>query len=181
MKINLDREVLIDICRDGTISYRERSTKAKPLNGAALPVFSVDTVNEAIAIQVRFGAKQYGPHPNQPGRDWHVWPGMRAMGDSEALAFMHDTIMPSIAAFHHLHIKRDPPPEVHRDCKRIIVVRSSDAESVVYAYEKTAGTAPGRIRRNRGRKGASGNPVQMLAFEVWRQLFSMPALRRTGS
>src|SRR5258706_5281352 len=67
----LDRPVLIHVCKDGTISYR---TRAEPVfNGRALPVFSVDTEEQARAVQVRFGRRQYGEHPDLPGRPWYRW------------------------------------------------------------------------------------------------------------
>lgn len=60
---NFDRPIMIHICKDGTISYRDKRTKTKVFNGRALPVFSVDTVYDAKQLQVRFGRLQYGPHP----------------------------------------------------------------------------------------------------------------------
>lgn len=66
------RPVMIHICKeDGTISYRR---KGKPVfNGVALPVFSVDTEEQAEAIQIRFGRLQYVEHPAMPGRPWYRW------------------------------------------------------------------------------------------------------------
>lgn len=66
---HLDRPVLLHVCKDGTVSYR---TRAEPVfNGKALPVFSVNSVDEAQAIQVRFCRRGYGPHPQMPGRVWY--------------------------------------------------------------------------------------------------------------
>lgn len=81
-KSDLDRNVLIDICRDGTISYRVRGSNTKRLNNAALPVFSVDTEDDAKALQVHFCALQYTPHPFD-GRRWYVLPGFT--GELEAM------------------------------------------------------------------------------------------------
>ena len=39
----------------------------------AFPVFSVDTVEQAEAIQVLFCTKQYTDHPDMPGKSWYVW------------------------------------------------------------------------------------------------------------
>lgn len=64
----LSRPVLIHICKDGTISYRRHGEPV--LNGVAIPVFSVNTVEEAKEIQVRFGRRQYTPHPGN-GMDWY--------------------------------------------------------------------------------------------------------------
>lgn len=63
------RAIVIHICKDGTISYR---TREEPVfNGVALPVFTVDTVEQAEAIQVRFGRRQYTEHPQIPGKGWY--------------------------------------------------------------------------------------------------------------
>lgn len=67
-KEDLNRRIVVHICRDGTISYRERGTPV--FNGRALPVFTVDTIQQAEAIQVRFGRRQYVEHPQIPGKPW---------------------------------------------------------------------------------------------------------------
>lgn len=64
------RPILIHCCRDGTISYRQRG---EPIfNNVALPVFSVDTLDQANEIQVRFCRAQYDPHPLMPEKTWYV-------------------------------------------------------------------------------------------------------------
>ena len=66
-----NRKILIHVCKDGTISYR---TREQPIfNGRALAVFSVDTVEQAKDIQVLFGRRQYGEHPEIPGQPWYRW------------------------------------------------------------------------------------------------------------
>lgn len=65
------RRYMIHVCKDGTVTYRDTVTKEKVFNGRALPVFSVDTVEEAKRIQVRFCKLQYGNHPLMPGRSWY--------------------------------------------------------------------------------------------------------------
>ena len=65
----IGRPIKLHICRDGTISYRRDGEPV--LNGVALPVFSVDTEEQAKSIQVRFGRQQYTEHPDQPGRPWY--------------------------------------------------------------------------------------------------------------
>lgn len=63
-----NRPVLLHLCKDGTISYR---TRGEPVfNGVALPVFSVDTPEQAQDFQVRFGRRQYTEHPQIPGKPW---------------------------------------------------------------------------------------------------------------
>lgn len=73
---NFERPIMLHVCKDGTVSYRDKRTKTKVFNGRALPVFSVNTVEEAKLIQVRFCRLQYGPHPQaKPDtgtQDWYV-------------------------------------------------------------------------------------------------------------
>lgn len=66
---DLSRPVMIHICKDGTISYRQMGERI--FNGVALPVFSVDTVEEAQALQILCGAAQYTEHPQMPGKTWY--------------------------------------------------------------------------------------------------------------
>ena len=65
------RRYMIHVCADGTVTYRDTVTKEKVFNGRALPVFSVDTVDEAVMIQTRFCKLQYGSHPLMPGKPWY--------------------------------------------------------------------------------------------------------------
>jgi hypothetical protein len=65
------RRFMIHVCKDGTVTYRDTVTKEKVFNGRALPVFSVDTVEEAKAIQIRFCGLQYGSHPLMRGKPWY--------------------------------------------------------------------------------------------------------------
>lgn len=65
------RPIMLHCCKDGTITYRQKHEKV--FNGVALPVFSVNTVEEAIMLQVRHCRRQYGPHPQMPGKVWYVF------------------------------------------------------------------------------------------------------------
>jgi len=66
---DLSRPVKIHVCKDKTITYR---TADQPVfNGIALPVFSVDTIEEAQHLQLLCCACQYGEHPLMPGRNWY--------------------------------------------------------------------------------------------------------------
>lgn len=67
----LIRPVLVDICKDGTISYRRLGESS--FNGVALPVFSVNHEDQARQLQLRFGRLQYEEHPKMPGRPWYRW------------------------------------------------------------------------------------------------------------
>lgn len=65
----LDRPVFIHCCQDKTLTYR---TKDEPVfNGRALPVFSVNTKDEAEALIVSVGRCQYEEHPEIPGKPWY--------------------------------------------------------------------------------------------------------------
>lgn len=66
------RRYMIHVCKDGTVTYRDTSTRKKVFNGRALPVFSVDTAEEARRIQTRFCRLQYGSHPLMPGKPWYT-------------------------------------------------------------------------------------------------------------
>lgn len=67
---DLSRPIVIHVCKDRTISYRCRGEAV--FNGRALPVFSVETEEQARAIQTRFGRRQYREHPLMPGKPWFV-------------------------------------------------------------------------------------------------------------
>ena len=95
----LDRKILIDICKDGTISYRERG--GYRLNNAALPVFSVDTVEDAKRLQARFCTLQYDRHPDPKGPEqWFVLPGFS--GNLNEL----DVVTARLATFWAEHINK---------------------------------------------------------------------------
>jgi hypothetical protein len=65
------RRYMIHVCKDGTVTYRDTVAKEKVFNGRALPVFSVDTIEDAKSIQVRFCRLQYVNHPLMPGKPWY--------------------------------------------------------------------------------------------------------------
>jgi hypothetical protein len=69
MKVDyLNNPVFIHVCKDRTLSYR---TEGEPVfNGAALPVFSVMTEEEAINLITLVGSVQYESHPLIPGKTW---------------------------------------------------------------------------------------------------------------
>jgi hypothetical protein len=70
---DFSRPIMIHVCKDGTISYRDKTKNEPVFNGRALPVFSVDTVEQAFQIQVLFGRRMYTAHPDMPNRVWYVW------------------------------------------------------------------------------------------------------------
>lgn len=83
------RRYMIHVCKDGTVTYRDTVAKEKVFNGRALPVFSVDTVEEAKAIQTRFCKLQYGSHPLMPGKPWYkVWPFSGELEDLDRVRAM---------------------------------------------------------------------------------------------
>lgn len=65
---DLSRPIKIHVCKDRTLSYR---AKGEPVfNGRALPVFSVDTKEEAEQLFLLTGRLQYTEHPQMPGKLW---------------------------------------------------------------------------------------------------------------
>lgn len=63
------RPIMIHVCKDGTVTYRRPGEAV--FNGVALAVFSVNTPEQAEAIQVRFCRRQYVDHPQMPGKIWY--------------------------------------------------------------------------------------------------------------
>ena len=61
---DLQRPIMMHICKDGTITYRKRGEPV--FNGRALPFFSVDTEEEAQDLQVMLCSLQYDTHPDLP-------------------------------------------------------------------------------------------------------------------
>ena len=65
----MSRAVYIHCCKDRTLTYR---TKGQPVfNGVALPVFSVDTEEEAKDLITLVSRAQYEEHPQLPGQVWY--------------------------------------------------------------------------------------------------------------
>ena len=73
------RPIMIDISKDGTVSIRQR--KAKSLAGTAIPVFSVDTVEEAMRLLTYLCTEQTGVHPWMPGERWYVFDDFTGVED----------------------------------------------------------------------------------------------------
>lgn len=69
MRDDYMRPIMVHVCRDGTVTFRRRDEPV--FNGRALPVFSVNTPEEAEAIQVRFCRAQWKAHPLMPGKTWY--------------------------------------------------------------------------------------------------------------
>lgn len=62
---------LIDCCKDGTLSIRERGPRGRRLWNAALPVYSAITYAHALDLIVAIGTRQYDEHPQMPGQIWY--------------------------------------------------------------------------------------------------------------
>lgn len=74
--LDLSRPVLIHVCQDRTISYR---TKDEPVfNGVALPVYSVDTKEEAerLCFLSCTAQNRRHPHPAYPHDLWWAIPNI---------------------------------------------------------------------------------------------------------
>ena len=97
------RPIMLHVCKDGTVTYRDKRKREKVFNGVALPVLSVDTVEEAERIQVRFCRLQYGrhPHPRGPER-WYTL--TQFAGEIEDL----DRVMADFATFWAENLKKTP-------------------------------------------------------------------------
>lgn len=68
------RPIMIHVCKDGTVSWRDKRTKQKVFNGVALPAFSVNTIEEARELQIRFCRRQYSSHPlAKPNTGTDAW------------------------------------------------------------------------------------------------------------
>lgn len=64
--ITLDEShpINIHLCKDRTLSYRNRVEREPVFNGVAVPVLSVRTVEEAESLIFLVGKKQYENHPH---------------------------------------------------------------------------------------------------------------------
>lgn len=137
MKQNLSRDVIIHICKDGTISFRR---KGEPIfNGRALPVFSVDTEEQAREIQILFGRNQYIQHPEIPGQAWFKWTDFS--GNADDL----DAVTEKIRRVYWDNPKRKgwkPPILSFRQAMAIIKVLKEKAKKTVCSE---VGTTHGRI------------------------------------
>lgn len=66
----LDRAWRLDVCKDGTLSIRRRGQRS--INkGHALSVYSTDTRDEAIALQVLLCFSVHAKHPDLPDGEWY--------------------------------------------------------------------------------------------------------------
>lgn len=97
------RPIMLHVCKDGTVSIRDKTKGEKVFNDVALPVFSVDTVEDAKQIQVHFCRLQYGRHPHPKGpRSWYTL--TQFSGEIDDL----DRVMADFATFWAEHIKKTP-------------------------------------------------------------------------
>lgn len=88
--MNLNRNILIDCCADGTLTYRPKGQGS--FNGAALPVTSVDTEAEAEQLLVLVGKSQIGEHPQWPGKVWYAVPHLVDPDDVGSLANVSEVL-----------------------------------------------------------------------------------------
>jgi hypothetical protein len=66
---HLARPIIVHVCKDRTLSYRRRDQPV--FNGRALPVFSVETEEEAEDLLILVGTRVHADHPQLPaGRPW---------------------------------------------------------------------------------------------------------------
>jgi hypothetical protein len=69
MSFELNHPIIIFVCKDGTVTYERLGKPA--FNRVALPVHSVDTVEEAETIQVALCRRQHINHP-KTGKAWYT-------------------------------------------------------------------------------------------------------------
>jgi hypothetical protein len=62
--LNINLPIVIHLCKDRTLSYRDRTKNEPIFNGVAVPVLSVGNRREAHDLILLVGTRQYGPHPN---------------------------------------------------------------------------------------------------------------------
>jgi hypothetical protein len=67
----LDRDIIIFISKDGTITSAVRGIV--PLE-RAMPVYSVNNVEEVRRLQIYLCQQQEDSHPLLPGQPWFVYP-----------------------------------------------------------------------------------------------------------
>jgi hypothetical protein len=97
------RNIMLHVCKDGTLTYRDKTKREPVFNGVALPVFSVDTIEEAKRIQTRFCRLQYGKHPHSKGPEqWYTL--TQFSGELDDL----DRVMAEFATFWAEHIRKTP-------------------------------------------------------------------------
>jgi transcriptional regulator with XRE-family HTH domain len=70
MKAHFSRPVMVDISRDGTITYRRRGTP--PLR-SGFPIFSVHTEEEARRLQICLCEEMPLPDPQSPDNPWFAF------------------------------------------------------------------------------------------------------------
>ena len=70
IELELDRAFIIFVCKDGTVTFKPKGQP--PFNGIALPVHSVDTIAEAVQVQVTLCRKQYTSHPKLGKEPWYT-------------------------------------------------------------------------------------------------------------
>lgn len=68
MSKELDRPVWVFCCKDRTLTYGP--AKKPPFNKVAIPVFSVESLEEAEQLVTLVGRKQYEEHPKLRGKPW---------------------------------------------------------------------------------------------------------------
>jgi hypothetical protein len=58
------KPITIHLCKDRTLSYRDRTKNEPVFNGVAVPVLSVESAEIAEQLLLLVGTRQYEPHPH---------------------------------------------------------------------------------------------------------------------
>ena len=76
---DLSRPILFHCCRDRTLTYRQPGEPV--FNDIALPVFSVDTIEEAEELQILVCERVHVNHPAMPNKPWYkIYMGLGEFG-----------------------------------------------------------------------------------------------------
>lgn len=84
----LDREIIIFISKDGTITSAVRGIV--PLD-RAMPVYSVNDAEEVRRLQIYLCQQQAEAHPLLPGQPWFVYPWTGDVADLDDVTEEFDT------------------------------------------------------------------------------------------
>lgn len=88
------RPFVLHVCADGTVTIRNQEQGEPVFNGAALPVYSTTTREEAEALRGMLCSRVPAEHPLLPGQKWYKVPRFSGSLDE----------MPVVAArMRHLH------------------------------------------------------------------------------
>ncbi len=85
---DLARPIMFHCCRDRTLTYRQPGDPV--FNDVVLPVFSVDTIEEAEELQILVCECVPDEHPSMPNKPWYkIYMGLGVFGYPDDLDLDH--------------------------------------------------------------------------------------------